>query len=131
MTNINKSSPGKFVLKKHTGLKRIGMAFINTKNGLLWMLYNEPAFRQEALLLAITLPLVMILDLDNPSRALMVGSILIILIVEVLNTGLEKVVDRISYEYHELSGLAKDCGSAAVFLSFMLAGLVWAVVLFN
>jgi diacylglycerol kinase (ATP) len=58
-------------------------------------------------------------------------SILIILIVEALNTGLEKAIDRISYEYHDLSGLAKDCGSATVFLSFALAGLVWAVVLLD
>ena len=127
MTNTTDPSS----LKKHTGFKRILLAFMNTKKSLLWMLRNESAFQQEILLLLIAIPVVIVLDINNYNRGFMVGSIIIILIVETLNTGLEAVVDRIGSEYHELSGLAKDCGSAAVFLSFILAVLVWVVVLFG
>lgn len=93
------------------------------------MLKNEAAFQQELILFGLAVPTVMALNLSNPERVALVGSILLILIIETINTGIEAVVDRIGPEYHELSGLAKDCGSAAVFLSFILAFLIWVTVL--
>ena len=75
---------------------------------------NEEAFRQEVLLCLVLLPLACWLGADNVERALLAGSVLLVLIVELINTAVEVVVNRISIDRHELSGLAKDLGSAAV-----------------
>ncbi len=113
-----------------TGLARIYAAFFNSLAGLKAAWNSEEAFRQEALLVLVTTPLGYWLGATGLERTLLIGSVILVLIIELLNTSIEVVVDRISSERHELSGRAKDIGSAAVFLSLLLAGLVWLLVLF-
>ncbi|MHB8536160.1 MAG: diacylglycerol kinase [Sulfuricaulis sp.] len=97
--------------------------------GLRAALRRESAFRQEAMLFIVLAPLGAWLGRDGVERALLVGSPLIVLIVELLNSAVEAAVDRISKKKHKLSGRAKDMGSAAVYLSLALAMLIWVFVL--
>lgn len=112
-----------------TGLARITAAFFNSMQGFKASWVHEEAFRQEVYLFVVAAPLALWLGDNSLEKALLVGSLLLVLIVELLNTGIEIVVDRISFERHELSGRAKDVGSAAVLLSLLLAGIVWMAVL--
>jgi diacylglycerol kinase (ATP) len=112
-----------------TGLARILAAFFNSMKGFKAAWTNEEAFRQEVYLVTVTAPLALWLGENGVEKALLLGSVLLVLIVELLNTGIEIVIDRISFERHELSGRAKDVGSAAVLLSLLLAGVVWVAVL--
>ncbi len=91
---------------------------------------NEEAFRQELILFCILVPLGLLLGNSGVEKALLVGSLLLVLIVELLNSAVEAVVDRIGMEQHELSGRAKDIGSAAVALSMVLVAATWGLVLF-
>jgi diacylglycerol kinase (ATP) len=116
---------------KPTGLIRIVNAFGNTWKGYVGAFREEAAFRQELALCLVLFPLGLWLGESGVERALLVGPIFIILIVELLNSGIEATVDRIGLERHQLSGLAKDLGSAAVFTSFALLAVVWALVLFD
>ncbi len=99
--------------------------------GLGWALREEEAFRIEALIAAVLLPVAIWLGDSGTERALMAFSIVFVLIVELLNTAVEVVVDRIGSERHVLSGRAKDLGSAAVHLSLLQVPLVWGLVLFS
>lgn len=99
--------------------------------GLGWALRSEEAFRIEAILAVLLLPVALWLGHTGIERAVMVLSLLLVLIVELLNTAVEVVVDRIGSEWHELSGRAKDLGSAAVHLSLLQVPLVWGLVLFG
>ena len=90
---------------------------------------NEEAFRQGALLCTALAPLALWLGDGAVERALLLGSLLLIVIVELLNTGIEAAIDRIGPERHELSGRAKDIGSAAVFVALLNAGVVWLLIL--
>ena len=114
---------------KPTGLIRLVNAFGNTWKGYVGAFREEAAFRQELALCVVLFPLGLWLGESGVERALLVGPIFIILIVELLNSGIEATVDRIGLERHQLSGLAKDLGSAAVFTSFALLIVVWALVL--
>ena len=116
-------------ISKYTGVKRILMAFVNSHRAIKWMLSNEAAFRQEALLLLVSIPIAAYLDVGLLAKTALISVMLLVLIVETLNTGIEAAIDRMGDEYHELSGLAKDCGSAAVLLSFSLAAVVWIGIL--
>jgi len=116
---------------KPTGLIRLVNAFGNTWKGYVGAFREEAAFRQELALCVVLFPLGLWLGQNGIERALLVGPIFIILIVELLNSGIEATVDRIGLERHQLSGLAKDLGSAAVFTSFALLAVVWALVLFD
>lgn len=111
------------------GWARIYAAFFNSLKGYAAAWISEEAFRQEVLLFAAAVPLGLWLGRDGVEKALLLGSVFMVLIVELLNTGIEIVVDRISYERHELSGRAKDVGSAAVLTSLVMAGTVWALIL--
>ena len=111
------------------GLQRIISAFGYTVAGFRACFMHEAAFRQELLLLALLIPLGLWLAEDGVERALLVGSLLLIPLVELLNSAVEAVVDRFGGASHELSGRAKDLGSAAVFVSFLLAVSVWLLVL--
>lgn len=111
------------------GIARIHAAFVNSLKGFKATWLHEEAFRQEVLLSAAGIPLGLWLGQGGVEKSLLVGSLLLVLIVELLNTGIEIVVDRISFERHELSGRAKDVGSAAVLTSLVLAGVVWGLVL--
>lgn len=90
---------------------------------------NEAAFRQELGLAVVLAPIGIWLGTTGVERALLVGSLLLVLMVELLNSGIEAVVDRVGLERHELSGMAKDIGSAAVFVSLMNVLVVWGLVL--
>ena len=90
---------------------------------------HEAAFRQELLLVAVLLPLGLYLGDNGIERALLVGSLLLILIVELVNSAVEAVVDRVSSEHHDLSKRAKDLGSAAVMLALVNAAVVWGLTL--
>ncbi len=111
------------------GMTRILRAAMCSKTGLLAAFRNEAAFRQEVILCVLLLPLALWFGRNGVERALLVGSLLAVLTVELLNTAVEVVVDRISADRHELSGLAKDLGSAAVFMALLLALSVWGLVL--
>lgn len=111
------------------GWARLRAAFFNSMKGFRATWLHEEAFRQEVYLLIIAAPLALWLGENGIEQALLIGSVLLVLIIELLNTGIEIVVDRISFERHELSGRAKDVGSAAVFLSLLLAGIVWMAIL--
>jgi diacylglycerol kinase (ATP) len=115
--------------KGKQGIARLINALGYSRDGLAAAWKNEAAFREEVLLAAIAIPLALFLGETGVDRALMVGSILLILIVEILNSGLEAIVDKASPEKHELAKRAKDMGSAAVLLSLINAGVIWVCVL--
>ncbi|MDZ4184980.1 MAG: diacylglycerol kinase [Desulfuromonadales bacterium] len=118
-------------MKKNTGLKRIYLAAGFSLKGITTAFRHEAAFRQEVLLAAILLPLAFWLQVDPLERVLMIAAVLLVLIVELLNSAIEAVVDRVGTEHHELSGRAKDMGSAAVFISMLLTAYVWGAVLWH
>ncbi len=96
--------------------------------GLKAAFANEAAFRLEAGLFAMLAPLGLWLGDNAPERALLVGSLFLVLIVEVVNSSIEAAIDRIGTEHHTLSGRAKDMGSAAVFLALINAALIWVMI---
>jgi diacylglycerol kinase (ATP) len=112
----------------NTGIRRIVNATFFSLAGLKTAWRNEAAFRQECALAALLTPLGFWLGQTAVERSLLIGSCLIVLIVELLNTAVEAVVDRIGSDHHELSGHAKDLGSAAVFVSLALTLLVWGAI---
>jgi diacylglycerol kinase (ATP) len=114
---------------KSTGARRVARAFLYSWQGFRGAFRSEAAFRQEILLAVVLIPLGVYLGRSGIERALLVGSVLFVLIVELINTAIEAIVDRIGPERHELSGLAKDVGSSAVLLSFVLLLVVWGFVL--
>ena len=115
----------------NTGIKRIICAGGYSYKGFVAAFRHEAAFRQELGLTVILLPLAFWLGGNALERALMIGVWLLVPTVELLNSGIEAVVDRISEEEHPLAGRAKDLGSAAVFLAFLNAVVVWAILLFT
>jgi diacylglycerol kinase (ATP) len=114
---------------KPRGVTRVLRAVAASANGLAGAFREEAAFRQELALALIVIPLGLWLGHSGVERALLIGPMLLILIVELLNSAIEATVDRISFEHHALAGLAKDIGSAAVFMSFVLLVAVWLLVL--
>jgi len=114
---------------KTTGFTHLWNATRNTARGLSAAFRNETAFRQEVVLVVVFAPIGVWLGTNGAERALLVGSLLLMLVVELLNSGIETVVDRVSLERHPLSGLAKDIASAAVGISILTALLVWGLVL--
>ena len=115
--------------KGKQGLTRLINALGYSRDGLASAWKHEAAFREEVLLAVVAIPLGLWLGQSGIEKALLVGSILLILIVELLNSAVEAVVDRVSGEHHELSKRAKDIGSAAVLITLLLAAAVWALIL--
>ena len=115
--------------KGKQGLTRLINALGYSRDGIAAAWKNEAAFREEVLLAAIAIPLAFYLGKTGVERALLVGSIVFILIVEILNSAVEAVVDKASPEKHDLAKRAKDMGSAAVLFSLINAALIWACVL--
>lgn len=115
--------------KGRTGLLRIWNAFHYSLSGLAAAYRHEDAFRQEVRLAIVLIPLAFLLPATGMGRALMIGSVLLILIVELLNSAVEAAVDRISLENHRLAKRAKDIGSAAVLVSLINVAVIWALVL--
>jgi diacylglycerol kinase (ATP) len=114
---------------KPQGIKRLLLACGATGRGLLGAFRDEAAFRQELLLAVLVVPLGLWLGHTGIERALLVAPMLLVLVIELVNSAIEATVDRIGLERHVLAGLAKDIGSAAVFMSFVLLGTVWLLVL--
>ncbi len=114
---------------KPTGLTRILRAFGYSLQGLAHAYREEAAFRQELLLALAVIPGGLYLGRNGVERALLVAPMLLVLIVEILNSAVEAVVDRSGTERHPLAGMAKDMGSAAVLLSFVLLAVIWLLVL--
>ncbi|WP_434362128.1 diacylglycerol kinase [Parasalinivibrio latis] len=113
-----------------TGLKRILNATGYSIQGLRAAWKNEAAFRQELILLVIMTGITFFLPVNHIEQLLMIASLFLVVIVELLNSAVEAVVDRIGPEHHELSGRAKDIGSAAVFVSLLLVVITWGTILF-
>ena len=114
---------------KPRGILRVMRALGASVNGLTGAFREEAAFRQELGLAVVVIPLGLWLGHGGVERALLIAPMLLILIVELLNSAIEATVDRIGFERHKLAGLAKDIGSAAVFMSFVMLGAVWLLVL--
>jgi diacylglycerol kinase (ATP) len=114
---------------KPTGVTRLLRAFLYSFQGLRHAWREEAAFRQEVLLALLVIPAGLYLGHSGVERALLVSPMLLILVVEILNSAVEAVVDRSGTERHPLAGMAKDMGSAAVMLSFALLGTVWLLIL--
>ncbi len=113
-----------------TGLIRIIHAFSYSMQGLVSAYRMEAAFRQEVLLAVILIPASFFITSNAVELSLMIGSVLLVLIVEILNSAIEAVVDRTGEEMHELSGRAKDMGSAAVFLALMNLTVIWLLMIY-
>ncbi|HHF3151633.1 diacylglycerol kinase [Vibrio diabolicus] len=113
----------------NTGLKRIVKATGYSIQGLKAAFKHEAAIRQELALLSIAVILAWLVDVGMVERILMIGGVVLVLIVELVNSAIEAVVDRIGIERHELSGRAKDIGSAAVMVALVFAGFTWLYIL--
>ena len=114
---------------KPRGVTRVLRALGASLRGLAGAFRDEAAFRQELAFAAVVIPLGLWLGRSGVERALLVAPVLLILIVELVNSAIEATVDRIGFERHALAGLAKDIGSAAVLMSFVLLTAVWLLVL--
>jgi diacylglycerol kinase (ATP) len=117
--------------KGRTGIKRIWNALSYSLDGMAAAFRHEDAFRQEVLAALILIPFAMNLEISGIGKAMMVASVLLVLIVELLNSGIEAVTDRVSLEDHALAKRAKDLGSAAVMLSLINVPVVWLLALFG
>ena len=115
--------------KGKTGLTRVWNALLYSLDGLAAAFRHEDAFRQEVLLALVLIPLAVYMPVAGPGKALMIASVLLVLVVELLNSAIEAVVDRVSLENHRLAKRAKDIGSAAVLVSLVMVVLVWICVL--
>lgn len=115
--------------KGKTGLRRLVNATRYSLAGLAAALRYEDAFRQEVMLAAILVPSGVVLGKTGVERALLVGSVLLVLVVELLNSAIEATVDRVSLDDHNLAKRAKDLGSAAVMLALVNVAVVWLLVL--
>lgn len=114
--------------KGKTGIIRIVHAFFTSCAGLSDAWRHESAFRQEILLAAILVPVALLLPATAAERALLIATVLLVIIVELLNTSVEAAIDRISFEHNSLSKRAKDIGSAAVFVALVLMAVVWGLI---
>lgn len=115
--------------KGKTGLRRVWNAMFYSIEGLKAAYRHEDAFRQEFWLAVVLIPLALFLPASGLGKALMIASVLLVLIVELLNSAVEATVDRVSLEHHRLAKRAKDIGSAAVMISLLNIVIVWLLVL--
>lgn len=118
-------------IQKHTGLKRVYFALLNSARGFVWLIKNEAAFKQEFMICIILILFSFFLNINVLEQLMLISVMGFVLIVEILNTAIEATIDRIGLEHHPLSGLAKDLGSLAVLLSLFIAFATWSVVLWK
>jgi len=131
MQNNQSSSHQESPFKGKTGVRRLINAFGYSMDGFKAAYQHEDAFRQEVWLSLVLIPLAFYLEAEALYRILMVGSVLLVMIVELLNSAVEAVVDRVSIERHALAKRAKDIGSAAVLLALINLCVVWGLILFG
>lgn len=117
--------------KGKTGFRRVLNAFYYSADGLRAALRHEDAFRQETALAVLLMPAALFMPVSGTGKALMIASVLLVLIVELLNSAVEATVDRVSLENHALAKRAKDMGSAAVMLAMFNVLIVWGLTLFG
>ena len=117
--------------RENTGVKRLWNALLYSLDGLTAAFRHEDAFRLEVLLALVLIPIALHMHVSGLGKALLVASVLLVLIVELLNSGIEAITDRVSLENHVLAKRAKDFGSAAVMLSLVNVPAVWLLVLFG
>ena len=122
---------GASALKGKTGFTRVANAFFYSMAGLRAAFHDEAAFRQEVLLAALLIPLAFFMPVGGVGKALMIASVLLVLIVELLNSAVEVLADKVTTEKHELIKNAKDIGSAAVLVALINVPVVWMLVLFG
>ena len=128
---MDPTQPAESPHKGKTGLKRVWNALLYSIDGLRAAFRHEDAFRQEVFLAALLIPAALFMPVAGTGKALMVASVLLVLIVELLNSAIEAAVDRISLEHHALAKRAKDIGSAAVMLALVNVPVVWGLILFT
>ena len=114
--------------KGQRGLRRLFNALLYSLSGLKIAFNHESAFRQEIAVAAVLIPLACFVPVGAAERILLLGSVLLLLIVELLNSSVEAAIDRIGFDTHRLSKRAKDLGSAAVFLAIILLAITWALI---
>jgi diacylglycerol kinase (ATP) len=114
--------------KGNKGFRRALRAAVNSWHGLVFAINEESAFRQELTLTVILLPISLMLPVSNLEHIALLSSVILVLIVELLNSGVEAAIDRISFEKHDLSQRAKDFGSAAVMLALLLCAFTWSYI---
>ncbi len=117
--------------KGKTGLRRLINAFGYSVEGIKAAYKNEDAFRQEVRLAVVLIPLAVYLGKSGIEQALMIGSVMLVIIVELLNSSIEATVDRVSLDHHKLAKRAKDIGSAAVLFSLVNLAVVWGLLIFG
>jgi len=117
--------------EQNHGLRHVLVAARYSWQGLRAAWRKEEAFRQEVIVALAALPAALFVGDTGLERALLIAVVLLVLVVELLNTGIENVVDRIGHDPHKLSGRAKDVGSAAVMMAIVLAAVVWGLLLFD
>lgn len=115
-------------LKGKKGFQRLLNATRYSMKGFAAAYRHEAAFREEVMLAVVLIPAALLLGLSAVETVLLIGSVLLLMLVEILNSGLEAVVDRIGPEIHPLSGRAKDLGSAAVFIAIVILCLTWGLI---
>lgn len=114
--------------KGNRGLIRAWHAAKNSWCGLVYAFLEESAFRQELTLFFLLTPIAIFLPISPLEKTLLISSLIMVLVIELLNSSVEAAIDRISYDHHDLSKRAKDFGSAAVLLALFIAALIWSVV---
>jgi diacylglycerol kinase (ATP) len=114
--------------KGNRGLTRALHAAKNSWCGMVYAFQEESAFRQELFLLAVLSPIAFFLPISPLEKCALIASLIMVLVVELLNSSVEAAIDRISFDHHDLSKRAKDFGSAAVMLALLIAGLLWATI---
>lgn len=124
-------SEPEFDKSRNTGFRHLINATRFSLSGLGHALKNESAFRQELALALILIPTSFFVGTTPVKIAALIVSVLFVMLVELLNSAIEAVVDRVGTEHHRLSGQAKDLGSAAVMISLLIAGIVWATLIFE
>ena len=125
------NSPYHIDQNPHKGNRGVARAWHAAKNswcGLVYAFMEESAFRQELTLFVLLTPIAMVLPITLLEKSLLVSSLMMVLVIELLNSSVEAAIDRISFEHHDLSKRAKDFGSAAVMLALFVAALIWAAV---
>ncbi|QWD97468.1 diacylglycerol kinase [Polynucleobacter sp. MG-6-Vaara-E2] len=125
------SSPYHIDQNPHKGNRGLARAWHAAKNswcGLVYAFQEESAFRQELTLFLILTPIALVLSISHLEKVLLISSLVMVLVVELLNSSVEAAIDRISFEHHDLSKRAKDFGSAAVMLALLIAVLLWSAV---
>ncbi|MFU0841538.1 MAG: Diacylglycerol kinase [Burkholderia sp.] len=126
MSNEEKKPQSAADLKGKSGITRLINATRYSMQGFKAAFQNEDAFREEVLLAVVLIPAALLLPVGAVEKVLLIGSVLMLMLTEILNTAVEAVVDRIGPELHPLSGRAKDLGSAAVFIATVLLIITWA-----